>query len=211
MAGVGGGRADAADEAAAAAGPARSLPAPALATLSLRLGLDGAAALDALWLACVLVAAKNVERVPFSRLLPTMLGWLRGASSPAPAAAAAALELDVLVALEWRLGPFFKQLPEMERDVFAAADAEAAEAAAAAAAAEVPGAAAAAAAAAAKESSPAACEGGDGDDGDDEGGYYGNDDGGDGDSNDEDGSVVAACGDDDGSPDVVVGNAFAAA
>ena len=62
--------------------------------------------LAGLYLACVHVAAKNVERVPYARLLPAMLAWARG-GAPVPAAEAAVLELDVLTALEWRLGPFF--------------------------------------------------------------------------------------------------------
>ena len=51
------------------------------------------------------LAAKNGERVPYRRLLPTLLQAL--AARELPPAASAALELDVLVALEWRLGPFY--------------------------------------------------------------------------------------------------------
>ena len=59
----------------------------------------------AVLMACVLLAAKNNERVPYRRLLPTLLQAL--AARELPPASSAALELDVLVALEWRLGPFY--------------------------------------------------------------------------------------------------------
>lgn len=57
-------------------------------------------------LACIYVAAKNVEYVPYKRLLQTMLSHVHGCEvSPE---AAAALELEVLQGLDWRLGPFFR-------------------------------------------------------------------------------------------------------
>ena len=62
--------------------------------------------LVSVYLACVHVAAKCVERVPYARLLPTMLTWAAGGATVSPAVAAC-VELDVLQALEWRLGPFF--------------------------------------------------------------------------------------------------------
>ena len=69
------------------------------------------ARLAAVFLACVHVAAKNVDAVPYRRLLGTMLANLYGLDG-VPAAAAAALELDVLVGLGWRLGPYFSPAGE---------------------------------------------------------------------------------------------------
>ena len=63
--------------------------------------------LVAVYLACVHVAAKCVERVPYARLLPTMLTWAAGGGATVSAAQAACMELDVLTTLEWRLAPNF--------------------------------------------------------------------------------------------------------
>ena len=68
--------------------------------------------LSAVYLACVHVAAKNIDTVPYRRLLATMLANLYGVPA-IPPAAAASLELDVLVGLGWRLGPYFT-LPGMD-------------------------------------------------------------------------------------------------
>jgi hypothetical protein len=65
---------------------------------------DGRRWLAALALTCVLLAAKNLEAVPFRGLHAAMLTVVCGAAI-APAAAAD-LELRVLAALGWRLGPF---------------------------------------------------------------------------------------------------------
>ena len=70
------------------------------------------ARLAAVYLACVHVAAKNVDTVPYRCLLATMLANLCGVEGVSPAAAAA-LELDVLVGLGWRLGPFFSPAVEV--------------------------------------------------------------------------------------------------
>ena len=65
--------------------------------------------LTALALTCVLLAAKNLDRVPYRGLHATMLSMVCGA--PVKPAAAVALELRVLSALSWRLGPFHKVPP----------------------------------------------------------------------------------------------------
>ena len=62
--------------------------------------------LTAVHLACIYIAAKNVEFVPYKRLLSTMLSHIYNGEPPADAAPQ--LELEVLHALEWRLGPFFR-------------------------------------------------------------------------------------------------------
>ena len=62
--------------------------------------------LTAVHLACIYVAAKNVEYVPYKRLLQTMLSHVHGCEVSAEAAAA--LEVEVLQGLDWRLGPFFR-------------------------------------------------------------------------------------------------------
>ena len=59
----------------------------------------------AVHLTCIYVAAKNVEVVPYVHLLQTMLQCLHGLIVTQDQAED--LELEVLVALEWRLGPFF--------------------------------------------------------------------------------------------------------
>ena len=56
-------------------------------------------------LACVYLAAKNAEYVPYRKLLQTMLSHVHG--RPIPAAQAEELELKCLISLEWRLGPFY--------------------------------------------------------------------------------------------------------
>lgn len=60
--------------------------------------------LTALALTCVLLAAKNFDHVPYRGLHATMLSAICGA--PVDPASALALELRVLAALGWRLGPF---------------------------------------------------------------------------------------------------------
>lgn len=62
--------------------------------------------LTAVHLACIYVAAKNVEFVPYKKLLSTMLSHVH--HREVPANAAAELELEVLEALNWRLGPFYR-------------------------------------------------------------------------------------------------------
>ncbi|CAK0782514.1 hypothetical protein CVIRNUC_005732 [Coccomyxa viridis] len=62
--------------------------------------------LTAVHLACIYIAAKNVEFVPYKRLLSTMLSHIYNGEPPQDAAPQ--LELEVLHALEWRLGPFFR-------------------------------------------------------------------------------------------------------
>lgn len=62
--------------------------------------------LSAVHLACIYVAAKNVEFVPYKRLLQTMLSHVHGCEVSAEAAAG--LELEVLQGLDWRLGPFYR-------------------------------------------------------------------------------------------------------
>ncbi|BDA45319.1 hypothetical protein COCOBI_07-1060 [Coccomyxa sp. Obi] len=62
--------------------------------------------LTAIHLACIYIAAKNVEFVPYKKLLSTMLSHVH--NREVPANAAAELELEVLQALQWRLGPFFR-------------------------------------------------------------------------------------------------------
>ena len=59
----------------------------------------------AVHLTCIYIAAKNVEVVPYVHLLQTMLQCLHGLIVTQDQAEA--LELEVLLALEWRLGPFF--------------------------------------------------------------------------------------------------------
>ena len=59
----------------------------------------------AVHLTCVYVAAKNVEVVPYKHLLQTMLQNVHGLLVTPDQAAK--LELEVLVGLKWRLGPFF--------------------------------------------------------------------------------------------------------
>ena len=60
--------------------------------------------LTALALTCVLLAAKNLDRVPYRGLHAAMLS-LTCACCVSPASAMD-LELRVLSALGWRLGPF---------------------------------------------------------------------------------------------------------
>jgi hypothetical protein len=91
---------------ASAASAVGSGAGPATAAASTR------ARLAAVYLACVHVAAKNVDTVPYRCLLATMLANLCGVEGVSPAAAAA-LELDVLVGLGWRLGPFFSPAVEV--------------------------------------------------------------------------------------------------
>lgn len=62
--------------------------------------------LTAVHLACIYIAAKNVEFVPYKRLLSTMLSHIYNGEPPQDAAPQ--LELEVLHALDWRLGPFFR-------------------------------------------------------------------------------------------------------
>ncbi len=62
--------------------------------------------LTAIHLACIYIAAKNVEFVPYKKLLSTMLSHVH--NREVAATAAADLELEVLQALQWRLGPFFR-------------------------------------------------------------------------------------------------------
>lgn len=62
--------------------------------------------LTAIHLACIYIAAKNVEFVPYKKLLSTMLSHVH--NREVPANAAADLELEVLQALQWRLGPFYR-------------------------------------------------------------------------------------------------------
>ncbi|KAK9901355.1 hypothetical protein WJX75_008219 [Coccomyxa subellipsoidea] len=62
--------------------------------------------LTAIHLACIYIAAKNVEFVPYKKLLSTMLSHVH--NQEVAANAAADLELEVLQALQWRLGPFFR-------------------------------------------------------------------------------------------------------
>lgn len=63
----------------------------------------------AVHLACIYIAAKNVEVVPYKHLLKTMLERLHGV--PISAKQAERLELEVLMALDWRLGPYFLHRP----------------------------------------------------------------------------------------------------
>ena len=60
--------------------------------------------LTALALTCVLLAAKNLDRVPYRGLHATMLSVI--CAAPVLPAAALDLELRVLTSLGWRLGPF---------------------------------------------------------------------------------------------------------
>ncbi|EIE20355.1 hypothetical protein COCSUDRAFT_48484 [Coccomyxa subellipsoidea C-169] len=62
--------------------------------------------LTAIHLACIYIAAKNVEFVPYKKLLSTMLSHVH--NREVHTTAAAELELEVLQALQWRLGPFFR-------------------------------------------------------------------------------------------------------
>ena len=59
----------------------------------------------AVHLTCIYIAAKNLEVVPYKHLLRTMLQRLHGPTITA--AHAEQLEIEVLIALDWRLGPFF--------------------------------------------------------------------------------------------------------
>lgn len=59
----------------------------------------------AVHLTCIYVAAKNVEMVPYKHLLRTMLQRLHGLMVTPEQVER--LEMEVLVALDWRLGPFF--------------------------------------------------------------------------------------------------------
>ncbi|KAK9834277.1 hypothetical protein WJX81_002775 [Elliptochloris bilobata] len=60
--------------------------------------------LTATFLSCALLAAKNIDRVAFRGLPAAMLGHCAGATVLPKAAAA--LEVEILEALSWRLGPF---------------------------------------------------------------------------------------------------------
>jgi len=61
--------------------------------------------LMAVHLTCIYLAAKNVEVVPYYHLLQTMLQRLHNLLVTKEQAEA--LELECLIALDWRLGPFF--------------------------------------------------------------------------------------------------------
>lgn len=59
----------------------------------------------AVHLTCMYIAAKNLEVVPYRHLLRTMLERIHNLIVRPEQAEQ--LEMEVLVALDWRLGPFF--------------------------------------------------------------------------------------------------------
>ncbi|CAL8466086.1 g5622 [Coccomyxa elongata] len=65
--------------------------------------------LMALHLCCNYLAAKNIDKVMFRNLLTLILSHAHGEALPT--SVALSLEIELLEALRWRLGPFFHALP----------------------------------------------------------------------------------------------------